>query len=289
MSLVLSSCSCGAIWPPPRPPAPRAPPPPSPPARSRPAHRARRGPDASLRRADAVLADRAPRLRARAARTTARRRPASSIPRTASARPSTAAPTSTRPSTSPRAAGRRTRCRSRASSPGGRDRRRGGGVGRSRLPPHRRRRSRPGRRGTAASRTARSCSCGRAGARAGRTGSATWATTLRATPRGCTSRRTARRRRGGSWPSAKVAALGVDTASIDHGPSKDFVVHQIAAAANVAGLENLTGLDALPADRGLGHRAADEDRGRLRRPAAGHRPPALRARPRTFLQPNAST
>jgi kynurenine formamidase len=45
----------------------------------------------------------------------------------------------------------------------------------------------------------------------------------------------------------KVAALGVDTASIDHGPSKDFPVHQVAAAANVPGLENLAALDALPA------------------------------------------
>jgi kynurenine formamidase len=44
----------------------------------------------------------------------------------------------------------------------------------------------------------------------------------------------------------KVTALGVDTASIDHGPSKDFPVHQIVAAANVLGLENLTGLAALP-------------------------------------------
>ncbi|HET9228860.1 MAG TPA: cyclase family protein, partial [Thermoanaerobaculia bacterium] len=44
----------------------------------------------------------------------------------------------------------------------------------------------------------------------------------------------------------KVGALGVDTASIDHGPSKDFIVHQIAALAEVAGLENLTGLDRLP-------------------------------------------
>jgi kynurenine formamidase len=44
----------------------------------------------------------------------------------------------------------------------------------------------------------------------------------------------------------KVTALGADTASIDHGPSKDFPVHQIVAAANVLGLENLTGLDALP-------------------------------------------
>jgi kynurenine formamidase len=44
----------------------------------------------------------------------------------------------------------------------------------------------------------------------------------------------------------KVAALGVDTASIDHGPSADFAVHQVAASANVFGLENLTGLDQLP-------------------------------------------
>jgi kynurenine formamidase len=43
-----------------------------------------------------------------------------------------------------------------------------------------------------------------------------------------------------------ASALGVDTASIDHGPSKDFAVHRIAAAANVPGLENLAALDALP-------------------------------------------
>ncbi|HWM91134.1 MAG TPA: cyclase family protein [Thermoanaerobaculia bacterium] len=44
----------------------------------------------------------------------------------------------------------------------------------------------------------------------------------------------------------KVGVLGVDTASIDHGPSKDFIVHQTAAAAEVPGLENLTNLDRLP-------------------------------------------
>ena len=44
-----------------------------------------------------------------------------------------------------------------------------------------------------------------------------------------------------------VAVLGVDTASIDHGPSKNFLVHRIACAANVAGLENLMNLDAVPA------------------------------------------
>jgi kynurenine formamidase len=44
----------------------------------------------------------------------------------------------------------------------------------------------------------------------------------------------------------KVAALGVDTASIDYGPSKDFVVHVLANGANVFGLENVANLDALP-------------------------------------------
>jgi kynurenine formamidase len=44
----------------------------------------------------------------------------------------------------------------------------------------------------------------------------------------------------------RVGVLGVDTASIDHGPSKDFAVHQIAAAANVPGLENLADLGELP-------------------------------------------
>lgn len=43
-----------------------------------------------------------------------------------------------------------------------------------------------------------------------------------------------------------VGALGVDTASIDYGQSKDFVVHQIAAARNVPGLENLGNLEGLP-------------------------------------------
>ncbi len=44
----------------------------------------------------------------------------------------------------------------------------------------------------------------------------------------------------------RVAALGVDTPSIDHGPAQDFEVHQVAARANVLGLENLTALDELP-------------------------------------------
>ena len=40
--------------------------------------------------------------------------------------------------------------------------------------------------------------------------------------------------------------LGIDTASIDHGPSTDFIAHQIGAAAGVPNLENLADLSGLP-------------------------------------------
>jgi kynurenine formamidase len=44
-----------------------------------------------------------------------------------------------------------------------------------------------------------------------------------------------------------VAGLGIDSPSVDYGPSADFQVHRIGAAKNVFNLENLTGLDRLPA------------------------------------------
>ena len=44
-----------------------------------------------------------------------------------------------------------------------------------------------------------------------------------------------------------VAALGVDTASIDYGQSTDFIVHRVANGANVPGFENVANLDRLPA------------------------------------------
>ena len=44
----------------------------------------------------------------------------------------------------------------------------------------------------------------------------------------------------------QVGALGLDTASIDYGPSKDFIVHRVASAAGVPGLENLANLDQVP-------------------------------------------
>ncbi len=44
-----------------------------------------------------------------------------------------------------------------------------------------------------------------------------------------------------------VSLIGVDTASVDNGPSKDFLVHRIIGGANVLGLENLVNLEQLPA------------------------------------------
>lgn len=44
-----------------------------------------------------------------------------------------------------------------------------------------------------------------------------------------------------------VGLLGIDTASVDYGPSQDFIAHRIGAAQGVPNLENLTNLAALPA------------------------------------------
>jgi kynurenine formamidase len=43
-----------------------------------------------------------------------------------------------------------------------------------------------------------------------------------------------------------IDAIGVDTASIDYGPSKDFIVHRIINGANKPGFENLANLDRVP-------------------------------------------
>lgn len=43
-----------------------------------------------------------------------------------------------------------------------------------------------------------------------------------------------------------IAALGIDTASIDYGRSKDFLAHRVGAERNVPNFENLTNLDRLP-------------------------------------------
>jgi len=44
----------------------------------------------------------------------------------------------------------------------------------------------------------------------------------------------------------QVAAVGIDTASIDHGPSRDFIVHRVLLGAGVPAFENLTALERLP-------------------------------------------
>jgi len=45
----------------------------------------------------------------------------------------------------------------------------------------------------------------------------------------------------------KIYGVGIDTASIDHGPSKDFQAHRILYAAGIYGLENVAALEKLPA------------------------------------------
>ncbi len=44
-----------------------------------------------------------------------------------------------------------------------------------------------------------------------------------------------------------VRAVGLDTASLDHGPSRDFIAHQILNGADIPGLENVAHLERLPA------------------------------------------
>lgn len=45
----------------------------------------------------------------------------------------------------------------------------------------------------------------------------------------------------------RVAAVGIDTASIDHGPSQDFMAHRVLMGAGIPAFENLTALEQLPA------------------------------------------
>jgi kynurenine formamidase len=46
----------------------------------------------------------------------------------------------------------------------------------------------------------------------------------------------------------QVAMVGIDTASLDHGPSQDFIAHQVLNGANIAGLENVANMEQLPED-----------------------------------------
>jgi kynurenine formamidase len=73
----------------------------------------------------------------------------------------------------------------------------------------------------------------------------------------------------------KVAAVGIDTPSIDHGPSRMFYAHRELFAANVPAFENVAAAGCSAAGGGRRDRAADEDPRRQRRPAAdrGGSPP----------------
>jgi kynurenine formamidase len=44
----------------------------------------------------------------------------------------------------------------------------------------------------------------------------------------------------------RIVAAGIDTASIDHGPSKDFMTHRILNGAGIYGLENVANIDKVP-------------------------------------------
>jgi kynurenine formamidase len=44
----------------------------------------------------------------------------------------------------------------------------------------------------------------------------------------------------------QAAAVGIDTASIDHGPSKDFIAHQVLMKANIPAFENVAAMEKLP-------------------------------------------
>jgi len=44
----------------------------------------------------------------------------------------------------------------------------------------------------------------------------------------------------------KIAGVGIDTASMDYGPSKDFVTHQVLNGAGIYGLENIANAEKLP-------------------------------------------
>lgn len=43
-----------------------------------------------------------------------------------------------------------------------------------------------------------------------------------------------------------VAAVGIDTASIDHGPSKNFIAHQVLMGADIPAFENVASMSELP-------------------------------------------
>jgi kynurenine formamidase len=44
----------------------------------------------------------------------------------------------------------------------------------------------------------------------------------------------------------RVDGAGIDTASLDYGPTRDFIVHRVLDGASIYGLENIAGIERLP-------------------------------------------
>ncbi len=81
----------------------------------------------------------------------------------------------------------------------------------------------------------------------------------------------------------KVDAIGLDTPSLDHGPSRDFAAHRAFAAAEIYGLE-CGESGAAAAHRRDPHRPADEDQRRDGWPHEDHRyRPVAAARPTRII------
>ena len=45
----------------------------------------------------------------------------------------------------------------------------------------------------------------------------------------------------------RISGVGIDTASLDHGPSKEFWAHRVLNGAGIYGLENIANLESVPA------------------------------------------
>ena len=73
-------------------------------------------------------------------------------------------------------------------------------------------------------------------------------TTLRGmkAPATCIFQGCTRTRRVGSSPNRQIRAIGIDTASIDYGPSTLFESHRVLYERDIPAFENLTALERLP-------------------------------------------
>lgn len=47
--------------------------------------------------------------------------------------------------------------------------------------------------------------------------------------------------------SRQISGVGIDTASLNHGPSKEFWAHRVLNGAGIYGLENIANLESVPA------------------------------------------